>query len=57
LDLPIDYGVHSTFNVFHLIPFVGYVDDNEHQDLRTNPFQDGGDDESIIGPTLGPHAP
>jgi len=32
------------------------VDDDEHQDLRTNPFQWGGNDESIMGPTLGPHA-
>jgi len=47
LDLLADYGVHSTFNISDLIPFVGSVD--EHQDLRTNPFQGGGDDESILG--------
>jgi len=36
LDLPYEYGVHSTFNISDLIPFVGSMDD-EHQDLRTNP--------------------
>jgi len=56
LDLPADYGVHSTFNIYDLIPFIGSMDVDEHQELRTNPFQGGGNDESIISPTLGPHA-
>jgi len=43
LDLRYEYGVHSTFNISHLIPFVGSMDD-EHQDLRANPLQGGGDD-------------
>ena len=32
LDLPANYGVHSTFNIFDLIPFVGLVDDDEYQE-------------------------
>jgi len=40
LDLPYEYCVHSTFNIPHLIPFVGSMDD-EHQDLRANPLQRG----------------
>jgi len=43
LDLSDDYGVHTTFNVTHLIPFVGSIDDEaNNSDLRTNPFQEGG---------------
>ena len=30
LDLPTNYGVHSTFNISDLSPFVGSVDDDEH---------------------------
>ena len=56
LDLLVDYGVQFVFNVSDLIAFVGSVDNDEHQDLRTNPFQRGADDESILGQTLGPHA-
>ena len=42
MDLPIEYAVHDTFNVIDLTPFVGT---NENDlDLRTNPFQGGGDD-------------
>ena len=45
LDLPEDYGVHTTFNVIDLIPFVGSNDDEvDESDLRTNPLQEGGDD-------------
>jgi len=45
LDLPEDYGVHTTFNVIDLIPFVGSNDDEvDNSDLRTDPLQDGGDD-------------
>jgi len=43
LDLPIEYGVHDTFNVIDLSPFVGSNEDEDDLDLRTNPFQ-GGDD-------------
>jgi len=45
LDLPEDYGVHITFNVIDLIPFVGSNDDEvDDSDLRTDPLQEGGDD-------------
>ena len=41
LDLPGEYNVSSTFNVTDLSPFdVG-------DDLRTNPFQEGGNDGSM----------
>ncbi|KAL5549518.1 hypothetical protein UlMin_004749 [Ulmus minor] len=42
LDLPGEYNVNATFNVTDLSPFdVG-------DDLRTNPFQEGGDDVSQV---------
>jgi len=45
LDLPEDYGVHTTFNVIDLIPFIGSNDDEvDDSDLRTDPLQEGGDD-------------
>jgi len=44
LDLPIEYGVHDTFNVIDLSPFVGTNEDEDDLDLRTNPFQGGEDD-------------
>jgi len=46
LDLPEEYGVHTTFNVIDHIPFVGSNDDDEVDDLdlRTDPLQEGGDD-------------
>ena len=46
MDLPEDYGVHTTFNVIDLIPFVTSNDDDEvdDSDLRTDPLQEGGDD-------------
>jgi len=45
LDLPEDYGVHTTFNVIDLIPFVGSNDDEvDDSDIRTDPLQEGGDD-------------
>jgi hypothetical protein len=41
LDLPGEYNISATFNVTDLSPFdVG-------DDLRTNPFQEGGNDEDI----------
>jgi len=52
--LPEEYDVHATFNVADLIPFVGGTNDEaEILDLRTNPSQEGGDDEMPItkGPT------
>jgi len=42
LDLPIEYGVHDTFNVIDLSPFVGTNEDEDDLDLRTNPFQGEG---------------
>jgi len=42
--LPAEYGVHDTFNVIDLSPFVGTNEEDEALDLRTNPFQGGGDD-------------
>ena len=50
LDLPAEYGVHDTFNVIDLTPFVGNNEDEEALDLRTNIFQEGGDDGR--GPSL-----
>ena len=46
LHLPKEYGVHHTFNVVDLMPFVGSNEEEEVEalDLRTNPFQEGGDD-------------
>jgi len=44
-SLPEDYKVHATFNVINLTPFAGSTDDEaETFDLRTNLFQEGGDD-------------
>ena len=40
LDLPSEYNINATFNVSNLSPFdVG-------DDLRTNPFQEKGNDEN-----------
>jgi len=46
LDLPEEYGVSTTFNIFDLIPFAGGADIEEEEptDLRSNPLQGGGDD-------------
>jgi len=45
IDLPEEYGVHTTFDVMDLTPFVGSEDEEaEELDLMTNPFQEGGDD-------------
>jgi len=54
LELPEEYDVHATFNVVDLIPFAsGTNDEAEVSDLRTNPSQEGGDDEMPLtkGPT------
>ena len=54
LELPKEYDVHATFNVADLIPFAGGTDDEvEISDFRTNPSQEGGDDEMPLtkGPT------
>jgi len=48
-----EYGVHTTFNVMNLTPFAGSEDEEaEACDLRTNHFQEGGDDGR--GPSSGP---
>jgi len=52
LDLPTEYGVHDTFNVIDLSPFVGTNEEDDILDLRTNPFQGGGDDGR--GPIINP---
>ena len=54
LELPEKYDVHATFNVADLIPFASGTDDEEKISyLRTNPSQEGGDDEMLLakGPT------
>ena len=43
--MPKEYRVHATFNVTDLISFTGSTDDEaDTLDLRTNSFQEGGDD-------------
>ena len=42
LDLPSEYNVSSTFNVANLSPLVA----GDDFDLRTNPFQEEGNDEN-----------
>ena len=42
VELPDDYNVSATFNVRDLSPY--HADVDEELDLRTNPFQPGGDD-------------
>jgi len=45
LDLPDEYGVHATFNVIGLTPFVGNEEEEaEACDLMTNPLQEGEND-------------
>jgi len=45
LDLPAKYGVHPTFNITDLVPFVGiFNEEDDHKDLRANPLQGGEDD-------------
>jgi len=62
LDLPAEYGVHPTFNITDLVHFVGIFDEeDDHQDLRANPLQGGGDDVTPTSPSssastsLSPH--
>jgi len=50
----VEYGVHDTFNVIDLTPFVGNNEEEEALDLRTNPFQERGDDGR--GPSTSPNA-
>jgi len=54
LDLLEEYGVSNTFNITNLVPFAGVTDSDDEgsTDLRTNPFQEGGDDAII--PRRGP---
>jgi len=52
LDLPPEYGVHPTFNITDLVPFVGIFDEEgDNKDLRANPLQGGGDDVTPTRPT------
>ena len=45
VDLPGDYNVSATFNVFYLTPYLDDDDDDDDDsDLRTNHFQPGADD-------------
>ncbi|XP_074318094.1 uncharacterized protein LOC141654880 [Silene latifolia] len=44
IELPGEYGVHATFNIGDLSP---YVDDDGIKELRAIPFQEGGDDADI----------
>jgi len=39
--LPAEYGVHDTFNVIDLSPFVGTNEEDDTLDLRTNSFSRG----------------
>ena len=41
IELPGGYGVHATFNVGDLSP---YLDDDGISELRSIPFKEGGDD-------------
>ncbi|XP_074277672.1 uncharacterized protein LOC141601303 [Silene latifolia] len=45
VELPGDYGVHATFNVGDLSP---YLDDDGLAELRSIPFQGGGDDANQV---------
>jgi len=57
LDLLVEYGVHPTFNITDLVPFTGTMDDeDDHQDLRANPLQGGGDDVTPPSP-IAPSSP
>ena len=49
LNLPEEYEVSNTFNITDLVPFVGVADSDDEGsiDLRTNPLQEGGDDEIL----------
>ncbi|XP_074305078.1 uncharacterized protein LOC141640015 [Silene latifolia] len=44
IELPGDSGVYATFNIGDLSP---YIDDDSIEELRTIPFQGGGDDTDI----------
>ncbi|KAF3642557.1 hypothetical protein FXO37_22455 [Capsicum annuum] len=43
IDLPPEYQVHNTFNVYDL-SLINTIDDDEAVNLRSNSFQDGEDD-------------
>ncbi|KAK8600731.1 hypothetical protein V6N12_050582 [Hibiscus sabdariffa] len=57
VDLPGEYNVSATFNISDLTPFI------DSADLRSNPFQEGGDDVStsvpatIVDPEVLPQGP
>jgi len=45
LDLPKKYGIHTTFNISNLIPFIGGTNDEaDPLNLKTNPFEEKVDD-------------
>ena len=54
LDLPEEYGVSTTFNIYDLIPFTGGVDIEEEEltDFKSNHRQGEGD--AAILPRKGP---
>jgi len=53
LDLHAEYGVHPTFNITDLVPFIGIFDEEDnHQNLRANPLQGEGDDVTPTSPSL-----
>nr|KYP48894.1 Transposon Ty3-G Gag-Pol polyprotein [Cajanus cajan] len=52
LDLPSEYGISSSFNVWDLTPFIGAEDMDEDLNLRIDTSQEEGDDG---GPSLKNH--
>ena len=47
-----EYGVHPTFNITDLVPFVGIFDEeDDHQDLRANHLQGGRNDVTPTSPS------
>ncbi|XP_074305015.1 uncharacterized protein LOC141639944 [Silene latifolia] len=59
INLPGDYEVHGTFNVGDLSPYYEEIEEDNGQDLRANPFQEGeieenSTEEAISEPGFGP---
>ena len=49
--------MHLTFNITDLVPFTSTVaDEDDNQDLRANPLQEGGDDVTPPSP-ISPSSP
>lgn len=55
LELPIEYGVTLTFNMCDLILFIG-DDKQEREDIKMDPFQEGGSDGGPSKGNIGPLA-